>query len=143
MRNMKPKVYATKYLDKQDQVYDIEFYVVFEDEIGEKSNIGRYSVHNDDSIVGEVSDYIISNYFELVPQAKKIILENGLAEIVGSALNPKNYFYKNTISISKAVQGSFNRANQYIEKNKISCTNEYGYVEFDTDIYHEKNHKTR
>ena len=132
---MNSKVYATKIENNEGEIYRIDFDVVFEDEMGEKTNIGSYSVDDDNSIIGEVDPYMISNHFEFVPQAKKIMLKHGLAEIVGNEIPPEKYFYQNHISALKNVEGIFDRANQYIEKNKIPCTNENGCIDFSTERY--------
>lgn len=131
---MYTRAYATKFLNQDGEVFRIDFNIVFEDEIGEKTDVGNFSVGDDNSVIGEIDDYIIETHPDFCEQAKKIMLRHGLEEIVGQELSPANYFYKKQITNIKNVSGVFERATQYVQEHNITCTTQNGYLDFEEEI---------
>lgn len=117
---MKIEVYAVPYYKvNSDRMLGYTFNVIMSHSDGKKSFVGDFSVSRNNEVLGGVGPLFEINY-ETIEQAKKVILAYGLAEVVGGAADPRNFFWKTFVTLPPGTNlaGIFDRAKALIQGGK-------------------------
>lgn len=116
-------------IDKNDN--DIESYsfsVVLYHNDGKIVQLGDYQVDKNDKVVGLLNPFLPSDP-SIHTRVKKVMLDSGLAEVVGDAISLDNYFGKSVTSFSPEVSltGSFQRAAKLVQEGKCEVISQDKY----------------
>lgn len=124
---MKVETYVIPTMENGSVSY-YEFQVVLAYPDGKITSLGQYTVDDKDNVEGLV-DGDLTNDLNVFNRIKQAILDSGLFEIVGDKLSPKNYFWKQIISIPPNVSlpGAFKRASNIVKEGRCKLISSDGF----------------
>lgn len=117
---MKIEVYAVPdFAFNSDEMIGYTFNVIMSHQDGMKVLVGDFSVSKKDEVLGSLDPNFEGNA-QTIAQAKKIMLDNGLSEIVDGRADPRHFFWKDHIAfpIEVDMSGTFDRALAMIQSGK-------------------------
>lgn len=114
---------------KDDNIESYSFSVVLYHNDGKIVQLGEYQVDNKDKVVGLLQPFLPSDH-SIHARVKKVMLDSGLAEIVGDAISPDNYFLKSVTSFPPQVPltGAFQRATKLVQEGKCEVISQDEYT---------------